>query len=455
MKRTEFIKTATFRRFGAVGKRTGLEEAGLLFSQSDLTRAGYYTRAAAFRSLELLVSPVVLLLLALPVFIRLAASKVVSGQRIFLSQRIVGLGGAPLTVYRFNLDDFRFRNLPLFFQVLTGRLALVGMPMEPWGGAAPLPEHGYLRRLKPGIVSLWDLRNRSGIAHEGKNATNWEYCFRSGGFSDMLLLLRFFPALILGSKGGAGGSRVTMLGVEFSTPTMETAVSIVADAARDRRRADTVYFVNPDCLNKAVSDKAYREILRNGDHVFPDGIGITLAGKLLGTPLRENLNGTDMLPFIMRAAEEKGLGLFFLGGRPGVAEAAADNLGKQFRARILGTRHGYFDPEKEGEEVIDEVNRSGADILMVGFGAPLQERWIHRNRERLGAGVAMGVGGLFDFYSGRIKRAPRWLREMGLEWVFRFLQEPGRMWRRYVIGNPLFLLRVIFARIFSSGSPAA
>jgi N-acetylglucosaminyldiphosphoundecaprenol N-acetyl-beta-D-mannosaminyltransferase len=108
---------------------------------------------------------------------------------------------------------------------------------------------------------------------------------------------------------------------------------------------------------------------------------------------------------------------------------------------IAGARDGYFRPEEEGA-VIEAINGSGARILLVAFGAPRQELWIARWRDRLAPPVAMGVGGLFDFYSGRIPRAPVWMREIGLEWVFRLMQEPGRMWRRYVIGNPLFLYRV-------------
>jgi N-acetylglucosaminyldiphosphoundecaprenol N-acetyl-beta-D-mannosaminyltransferase len=109
--------------------------------------------------------------------------------------------------------------------------------------------------------------------------------------------------------------------------------------------------------------------------------------------------------------------------------------------KIAGARDGYFSPEEE-EGVVDAINGSGARILLVAFGAPRQELWLARWRDRLLAPVSMGVGGLFDFYSGRIPRAPLWMREMGLEWVYRLMQEPGRMWRRYVIGNPLFLYRV-------------
>jgi N-acetylglucosaminyldiphosphoundecaprenol N-acetyl-beta-D-mannosaminyltransferase len=108
---------------------------------------------------------------------------------------------------------------------------------------------------------------------------------------------------------------------------------------------------------------------------------------------------------------------------------------------IAGTRDGYFDAAEEAE-VIESINASGADILLVAFGAPRQDVWLKAHKQALRVPVRMGVGGLFDFYSGRIPRAPVWMREMGLEWTYRLLQEPGRMWRRYIIGNPLFLYRV-------------
>ncbi|HNW79296.1 MAG TPA: WecB/TagA/CpsF family glycosyltransferase, partial [Candidatus Competibacteraceae bacterium] len=108
---------------------------------------------------------------------------------------------------------------------------------------------------------------------------------------------------------------------------------------------------------------------------------------------------------------------------------------------IAGTQHGYFSPAEEGE-IIARINASGAGVLLVAFGVPRQELWLAEHHEVLLPPVRMGVGGLFDFYSGRIPRAPLWLREIGLEWVWRLIQEPGRMWRRYILGNPLFLYRV-------------
>jgi len=144
----------------------------------------------------------------------------------------------------------------------------------------------------------------------------------------------------------------------------------------------------------------------------------------------------------VRGGGGAGRSLFLLGARPGVAAAAAQSMRQRYPAlRIAGTRDGYFDAAEE-PAVIEQINASGADILLVAFGAPRQDLWLHQHRDVLAPPVRMGVGGLFDFYSGRIPRAPEWMREIGLEWAYGLLQEPGRMWRRYVIGNPLFLYRV-------------
>ncbi len=113
---------------------------------------------------------------------------------------------------------------------------------------------------------------------------------------------------------------------------------------------------------------------------------------------------------------------------------------------VSGCHHGYFSPEEE-PEVIARINRSGADLLLVAFGAPRQDIWIDEHLEKTGAKVAMGVGGLFDFYSGNTARAPLWMREMGMEWLFRFTQEPGRLWKRYFVGNGVFLYRVMLEKI--------
>ena len=190
-------------------------------------------------------------------------------------------------------------------------------------------------------------------------------------------------------------------------------------------------------------DISYYKILRRADYIFPDGIGINIAAKMLHNPLLENLNGTDMLPFLCENAVKNNFKLFLLGAKPGIAKKAKQNLERKYPGlQISGSKHGYFKPEQL-DEVIKKINSTRTDILLVAMGVPRQEKWIEQNLAKLDVKLAMGVGGLLDFYSGNIKRAPRWMREVGLEWLYRLFQEPGRMWKRYIIGNPVFLMRII------------
>ena len=136
-----------------------------------------------------------------------------------------------------------------------------------------------------------------------------------------------------------------------------------------------------------------------------------------------------------------------LGGKPGVAEKAMENAKAKFpAAKFIGAAPGFFADSAEEQKVIEKINALDPDILLVAMGVPKQEKWIAKHRHELVCGIALAVGGLLDFVSGRIPRAPVWMRRLGIEWCYRLYQEPRRMFRRYVIGNPLFLLRVIFRK---------
>lgn len=201
-----------------------------------------------------------------------------------------------------------------------------------------------------------------------------------------------------------------------------------------------INFVNAHCVNMRRSDRSYSAALNASDLLLPDGSGMRIAAKLAGVPMGENLNGTDLFPEICAQLARTRDTIFLLGGLPGVAHDAAQAMCHRFPGlRFAGTMDGYFTPQEE-EAVIARINASGASILMVGFGVPLQEKWIERNRARLTVPVLMGVGGLFDYYSGRIARAPRAIRAIGCEWAWRLAMEPRRLASRYLLGNAIFLL---------------
>lgn len=218
------------------------------------------------------------------------------------------------------------------------------------------------------------------------------------------------------------------------------------------RKLSTINFINAHCVNQQREDVTYREALQSSDLLLPDGVGMEIAAKFGRVSLGENLNGTDLFPELCREAEEEGTGIFLLGGLPGVADGAADWATRRYPAlRIAGTHSGYFDSRDE-DALIERINRAHPGIVLVGFGVPLQEKWIARNRHKLTAPVVMGVGGLFDYYSGRIPRAPKLVRTLKSEWIWRLAMEPRRMANRYIWGNALFLAHAVFEGAVSRGA---
>ena len=206
----------------------------------------------------------------------------------------------------------------------------------------------------------------------------------------------------------------------------------------------TVQFINAHCINVAERDLAYRSALARADFLLPDGSGIGIAARLAGVKLGENLNGTDLFPEICRHAAARGQSIYLLGGKHGIAAAAAQAMLARFPdLSVAGTRCGYWSLNDEAA-VIDEINASGAAIVLVGRGVPVQEIWIDRVRDRISARIVMGVGGLFDYYSGAIPRAPSTIRAVGCEWAWRLAQEPRRLFVRYIVGNPLFIQTAIW-----------
>ena len=244
--------------------------------------------------------------------------------------------------------------------------------------------------------------------------------------------------------------RVDVLGVGVDPMTVEGLHAEVGRLIRSGERG-LVLNANVHCLNLCYRDPALRGFLNCADVVFCDGAGVMLAARLLGRRIPARITYADWAWRLAAFAEAEGFSMYLLGARPGVAEEAARRL----RARhpdlqVVGVRHGYFDQaagSPGNEAVVREVNGARPDILLVGLGMPLQENWLMENRDRLNAGVALTGGAVFDYVSGGLNRGPRFLTDNGFEWLARLLVEPRRLWRRYLLGNPLFLLRVLGQRL--------
>jgi N-acetylglucosaminyldiphosphoundecaprenol N-acetyl-beta-D-mannosaminyltransferase len=243
--------------------------------------------------------------------------------------------------------------------------------------------------------------------------------------------------------------RIDILGVGVDPLTVEELHVEVGRLVRGGKRG-LVLNVNAHCLNLCYEDPKLRDFLNGAEVVFCDGAGVRLAASILSRRIPERITYAEWAWRLAAFAAAQGFSLYFLGGRPGVAREAARRLIESFPdLKIVGVRHGYFDHSAgsaENEAVVAEINAAAPDILLVGLGMPLQERWLMENRERIGAGVVLTGGAVFDYVSGGLRRGPRLLTDNGFEWLARLFGEPRRLWRRYLVGNPLFLLRVLKQR---------
>jgi exopolysaccharide biosynthesis WecB/TagA/CpsF family protein len=230
-----------------------------------------------------------------------------------------------------------------------------------------------------------------------------------------------------------------IMGVPISRLTGDQALRVVAGWAEDGT-CQTLAYVNAHTLNLSARVEALHESLARSRLVMNDGIGLSLAARMRGERFPENLNGSDFTVRLLELAASRDWGVFFLGGEPGVAEVAAARLQERIGGlRVVGVSHGFTD--MSDQLLARRVRNSGASLLVVALGSPRQEIWLDQNLQATGALVGIGVGAFLDFTAGRVRRAPSWMNALGMEWCFRLLQEPRRLWRRYLLGNPLFLVR--------------
>jgi N-acetylglucosaminyldiphosphoundecaprenol N-acetyl-beta-D-mannosaminyltransferase len=251
-------------------------------------------------------------------------------------------------------------------------------------------------------------------------------------------------------------SKIEVLGVQLDNITLEEAADLVVAWAREHRenpQAPTrmIVTVNPEYVMTAGRDPAFMNLINSADLVTPDGIGLILAGKILGRPFRERVTGVALAERLFQISSdsstrlEGGLKLFLLGAGPGAAEEAATLLQAQYPAiQIAGTFAGQGGPEGDAETAT-RVKEAGADVVLVAYGMVKQDWWTFRNKDKCGAAVAIGVGGVIDYKAGRVALAPARLRKWGLEWAYRLYKEPWR-WRRQ-LALPRFVAAVLWARL--------
>jgi len=243
---------------------------------------------------------------------------------------------------------------------------------------------------------------------------------------------------------------VEVLGVNVDKITLSEFLDTIEQAVQNREHAIIAY-VNIHAINLAYSLPWFREFLNQCDLVCCDGFGVKWGVRLLGHRLPSRFAAPDWLPLLAQRCATRHYTLYLLGARPGVAERAGHRLRAEYpQLNIVGVHHGHFDHSPgsaDTEAVVRAINEVSPDILLIGFGMPLQEQWLKDNWDRLQVRVALPIGAAFDFLSGHVPRGPRWATDRGLEWLTRLFTEPRRLWHRYLIGNPLFLLRIVRQRL--------
>jgi len=255
-------------------------------------------------------------------------------------------------------------------------------------------------------------------------------------------------------------AHVDIMGVRIHAFTLDLLHECIGDVVRTRRKA-IIANVNINAMNLAWEMTWFRDFLNESEYVFCDGHGVMLAARLIGQRLPQKITYAPWLSLLASFCADRGISLFLLGGAPGVADQAAESLRAIAPAlSIKGTHHGFFDKQKDSAQnrsVIEEINRVSPDILLTSFGMPLQEKWLAENWRSVDARVALTGGAALDYAAGTALRPPAWLTDHGFEWLGRMIYEPRRLWRRYLIGNPLFFMRLLRSRITSRApkAPAA
>jgi exopolysaccharide biosynthesis WecB/TagA/CpsF family protein len=345
------------------------------------------------------------------------------------------------------------KDIGLLWSVFTQNISFCGLPLQ--DSFTGLDKVKLLRfgHCSAGLISLVGLHQSIGLAVV-KPYDLIEKQVSAGRFAYFSLLVKgilshfFFRQSFNDLKQP---DQFKLFGLIIHNDSMRSAVewalSPLSINNNNNTKCKVGYFINANSVNLTVHNSDLRERINSADRCFADGAGMRLAAKYIGVRICENINGTDMLPYLCAAAQKSNKSIYMLGSKPGVADKAAQKLLEKYpNLNIAGTQDGYFKPGHT-KNVISRINQSGADILLVAMGSPIQEEWLEKNSAQLHCTTALGVGGLFDFYSGNIARAPMWMRTSGMEWVWRLLQEPKAKFHRYVVGNPLFLIHTfIFNR---------
>lgn len=242
--------------------------------------------------------------------------------------------------------------------------------------------------------------------------------------------------------------RIFLAKLPIDKVSLETVVSHLFSLLEPKgQKPKMVFYLNAYTVNLAFKDKNYAKAIRAADLVYADGWGPVWAGKVLGYQLPGRLTTADFFDDFCQKAKENNLSLFLLGSCSETIKKTAKNLKKEFKnLKIVGFHHGFLNQSKS-KKVISLINRSQPDFLIIGLGSPKQEKWLFNHLDQLQIKVGWCVGGLFEYLAKTKPKCPRWLGDLGFEWLFRLLAEPKRLWRRYLISGPEFLFRLVRSKL--------
>jgi exopolysaccharide biosynthesis WecB/TagA/CpsF family protein len=353
-----------------------------------------------------------------------------------------------------------FKGLPMLWAVMSKRISLCGMPIDIELTAHQIERLQAYSFIPAGLFDALTLHQASGLVTiEKYELLEQQFSGNRIGYLSLLLKAGLTTFLYNNNKSELTTPAIfSLFGLNINNDSMADAVDWVIsdqvylrDGEQKLKSCKTCCFVNVNSVNLTAVHPQLSANLNAANRSFADGSGLRIAAKTLGINIRDNLNGTDMLPHLCEAAQAKGISIYLLGAKPGVAIATAKNLLRLYpKLCIAGAEHGYFE-RTDDSHAVRRINQSHADILLLAMGSPMQEKWLKDHAAKLTCRTALAVGGLFDFYSGNISRAPMCMREIGFEWVWRLMQEPKSKFNRYVIGNPLFIIRTFVFKRASRG----
>lgn len=248
-----------------------------------------------------------------------------------------------------------------------------------------------------------------------------------------------------------------ILGVDITDVDTSRAIQIIEEGILNPKALPkSIFFVNAHTLNLATANAEYRETMNTADHVFGDGTGVRWAARLQGVRVKDNLVGTDLVPNLFRQTANRGYSYYMLGSDQATVDKAARYSCEKFPGwRLAGKHHGFVKERADLLAALDDIDRTNPDVVLVGMGNPLQEEFVRKHLADLNTRVCMAIGGLFDYWADNVSRAPNWVRSIGYEWVWRLYQQPVDKASRYLLGNPMFLYRILAERLSGGSKPAA